>query len=96
MSLPRHLETLRGHLASALNALATYEKLEIAQSWGVEASERKRDKALHDIEQRLVAACDHIGVLPTEKRMFMDIIERHRVEITRLKSVIDEGAYAPR
>lgn len=96
MSLPPHLETLRGHLATALNALATYEKLVIAQSWGVEASERSKDKALHDVEHRLSQACDHIGIMPAEKRMLLDIIERHRVEFARLKTAIDGRVYADR
>ena len=82
--LPRHLRILRDRLRTALNALDTYERLEIAAAWGADASDRKREGALKRIEQGVIDAADAIGVQPTEKQMLAGIITRQRDEIERL------------
>ena len=82
--LPRHLRILRDRLRTALNALDTYERLEIAAAWGADASDRKREGALKRIEQGVIDAADAIGVQPSEKRFYADMITRLQEENARL------------
>ena len=82
--LPRHLRILRDRLRTALNALDTYERLEIAAAWGADASDRKREGALKRIEQGVIDAADAIGVQPSEKRFYADMITRLQEENVRL------------
>lgn len=72
--LPRYLDKLRGHLASALNAINEFERLEQRDAWGVESSRAKRERALHDIERRVLAAADEIGAAPHELQLLRDVI----------------------
>lgn len=67
--LPQYYQQLRSHLATALNALDTYEKVCVAESWGVttKTSGEKdlsavKGKAISTVEQRLLALCEYAGV----------------------------------
>lgn len=82
--LPRYLRILRDRLRTAVNALDTFERLEIAAAWGADASDRKREAALKTIERTVIDAADAIGVQPTEKIMYSEIITRQQAEIARL------------
>jgi hypothetical protein len=81
--LPKHLRILRDRLRTALNALDTYERLEIASAWGADASDRKREIALQRIESAVISAADAIGCHPSEKQFLHDIITKHRAELAR-------------
>lgn len=65
--LPKILRVLRNHVASVLNAINEYERLTLRNAWGAQASEKKQDKAMHDIERRLLDAAASIGITPTER-----------------------------
>lgn len=82
--LPRYLRVLRDRLRTAINALDTYERLEIAAAWGTESSDRKRERALKTIERTVLDAADAIGVHPKEAVLYRDIITRLREENERL------------
>jgi hypothetical protein len=78
------LRVLRDRLRTAVNALDTYERLEIAAAWGADASERKRESALRTIERSVLDAADAIGVNPSEKQLYVDIINRLQEENKRV------------
>lgn len=84
--LPKHLRILRDRLRTALNALDTYERLEIASAWGAPTSDKKREGALKRIESSVIDAADAIGCLPSEQQFLTDIIFRQRTELARLTS----------
>ena len=86
--LPRPLAQLRNDVGTVLNAIAEYERICLRHAWtGVDASE-KQDRAYRTIETRMLAACDRIGILPSEKRMYLEIIDAARAEIARLEHTI--------
>ena len=82
--LPRYLRVLRDRLRTAVNALDTFERLEIAAAWGAPASDTKRQSAMRTIERCVIDAADAIGCQPSEKRMFSDIISRLQEDNRRL------------
>ena len=82
--LPRYLRILRDRLRTCVNALDTYERLEIASAWGADASDRKRDAALRTIERTVLDAADAIGVKPSDAQFYRDIITRLQDENQRL------------
>lgn len=82
--LPKYLRVLRDRLRTAVNALDTYERLEIAAAWGADASDRKRENALKTIERTVLDAADAIGVQPSQAQFYRDIIARLQDENARL------------
>lgn len=86
--LPKHLRILRDRLRTAINALDTYERLEIASAWGAESSDKKRQNALKRIESSVIDAADAIGCRPSEAQLLQDIIAKQRAELARLTSLI--------
>lgn len=86
--LPKHLRILRDRLRTAINALDTYERLEIAAAWGAESSDKKRENALKRIEACVIDAADAIGCRPSEQQFLTDIISRQRTELARLTSLV--------
>lgn len=81
--LPKHLRILRDRLRTAINALDTYERLEIAAAWGAESSDKKRESALKRIESSVIYAADAIGCRPSEAQLLHDIIAALREELAR-------------
>lgn len=82
-TLPPILNTLRNHCGSIMNAIAEYERLTLRQQWGLDAS-TKQERALRDIERRMMAACEAIGLLPAERRALVDQITRLQHDNARL------------
>lgn len=82
--LPRYLRVLRDRLRTAVNALDTYERLEIAAAWGADASDKKREAALKTIERTVLDAADAIGVKPSDQMFYRDCITRLQEENQRL------------
>ena len=82
--LPRDLRVLRDRLRTAVNALDTFERLELANSWGAPASDQTRQGALKRIEQCVIDAADAIGCHPSEKRLLSDVIWKLQDENKRL------------
>ncbi len=82
--LPPYLRRLRDRLRTATNHLDTLERLEIAQAWGAANSDEKRAHAYKTIEKCVLDAAEIIGVQPSEKQLYHDIISRLREENDRL------------
>lgn len=89
MSLPKPLHQLRSDVGSVLNAINEYERMVLRETWtGVPSAAQRQDKAYRDIEARMVAACERIGVVPHEKRQLHDLITAQRDELAKRQQTI--------
>ncbi len=61
-----------------------YTVLKAIQEYRIEPSEKRRDQAVHRIERSCLQIAQTIGVMPDEKRLYIDIIDRCREEVDRL------------
>ena len=73
--LPKVLRQMEVQCHTVLRAIATYR---------TETSERQRDQTLHRIERACLQIAETIGVMPDEKRLYVDLINRYRDEVQRL------------
>ena len=90
MSLPKPLHQLRSDVGSVLNAINEYERMVLRETWtGVPSAAQRQDKAYRDIESRMLAACERIGVVPHEKRQWLDLITAQRDELARRACTIN-------
>ncbi len=58
--------------------------LRAIKEWRIEPSERRRDQALHRIERSCLQVSEIIGIMPDEKRLYIELVTRQREEIQRL------------
>ena len=90
MSLPTTLHQLRSDIGTVLNAINEYERMELRSGWtGVPSPEAKQDKAYRTIETRMLAACERIGVISSEKRQLHDLISSQRTELAKRQQTIN-------
>lgn len=61
-----------------------YTILKAIMEYRIEPEERRRDQAVHRIERSCLQIAQTIGVMPDEKRLYIDIIDRCREEVDRL------------
>jgi len=61
-----------------------YTVLKAIREYRIEPDERRRDQAVHRIERSCLQIAQTIGIMPDEKRMYVDIIARCREEVDRL------------
>jgi hypothetical protein len=73
--LPRILRQMEVQCHTVLRAI---------KEWQIEPSEKRRDKAITRIERSCLLIAQTIGIMPDEKRMYVDIIARCREEVDRL------------
>ena len=73
--LPKVLRQMEVQCHTVLRAIATYR---------TETNARQRDQALHRIERACLQIAETIGVMPDEKRLYVDLINRYRDEVQRL------------
>jgi hypothetical protein len=81
--LPLILRHLRNDLGTVLNAIAEYERCTLRAQWGALRADTQ-DRALKDIERRMQAACDRIGMMPSERWALQEQIQELRRENARL------------
>jgi hypothetical protein len=73
--LPRILRQMEVQCHTVLRAI---------KEWQIEPSEKRRDKAIIRIERSCLLIAQTIGVIPEERRLYIDIIDRCREEVDRL------------
>ncbi len=89
MSLPKALHQLRSDVGTVLNAINEYERMALRSAWtDVPHAVSKEDKAYRDIEARMLAACERIGVVSQEKRQLHDLITAQREELAKRQQTI--------
>jgi hypothetical protein len=81
--LPQILRHLRNDLGTIMNAIAEYERCTLREQWGALRADTQ-DRALKDIERRMQAACDRIGMMPAERWALQEQIQELRRENARL------------
>ena len=81
--LPLILRHLRNDLGTILNAIAEYERCTLRAQWGA-LRQDTQDRALKDIERRMQAACDRIGMMPAERWALQEQIQALQDECKRL------------
>jgi hypothetical protein len=81
--LPLILRHLRNDLGTIMNAIAEYERCTLRAQWGALRADTQ-DRALKDIERRMQAACDRIGMMPAERWALQEQIQELRHENRRL------------
>ena len=90
MTLPKALSQLRSDVGTVLNAINEFERMLLRSGWThVPHAEVKEDKAFRDIESRMLAACERIGVVPQEKRQLHDLITTQREELAKRQQTIN-------
>jgi hypothetical protein len=95
VGLPRDYRVLRDRLRTAVNALDTLERLEIAGAWGAEASNKKRHAARKTIDQCITDAVNALGIRPDEQKLLSDVIQRQQDEIKRLTDALHRAVSSP-
>lgn len=73
--LPRVLRQMETQCHTVLSAITAYR---------TESGAKRRDQALHRIERACLQIAETIGVMPDEKRMYIDLINRYHDEVQRL------------
>ena len=73
--LPKVLRQMEAQCHAVLSAIATYH---------TETGAWHRDRALHRIERACLRIAETIGVMPDDKRLYVDLINRYRDEVQRL------------